>query len=151
MHEPGVVADEQRAASQHRTRGKQIELADQVDLPMARDRRQQRFGLTSLVRGGQHCNPRSCQRAVCAGQALCQLGKTLGAPLLSAPVRGRADRQDRSARRDQRAGRALMMWRGPHPRIRRRVEIEQPAELMHAVLARIALGHHPALACPQQP
>ena len=34
---------------------------------------------------------------------------------------------------------------------RLRVEAEKPAELAHAVLALIALAHHPALACPQQP
>jgi len=49
MHEPRVVADKHRAAAQYGNGGEQIDLPDQVDLPMARDRREQRFGLSSLV------------------------------------------------------------------------------------------------------
>ena len=44
-----------------------------------------------------------------------------------------------------------MARRRPQPRARRRVKVEQTAELTHAVLALIAFAHHPALAGPQQP
>jgi len=59
MHQSRIVADEQGAASQYGRRGQQIDLADQVDLPIERDRRKYRLGLSALMRGSaRHSLPR---------------------------------------------------------------------------------------------
>jgi hypothetical protein len=71
--------------------------------------------------------------------------------LLAAPVRGRADRQYRPARGQQRIGGAAVLGSEPQPRRRRRVEPEQPAQLSHPVLAGIAPPGDPARAGAQQP
>ncbi len=151
MHEPGVISDKQRAAPQHRSRGKQVELADEVDSAMRRDRREQWLRLSLLMPSGKHRDVHSRQWAFRARQTLREFGKVLGSPLFPAPVRSRADREDRCTGRDQCDGGALMARRGPQPRARRRIEIEQPAELAHPMLACVTFGHYPAFACPQQP
>ena len=135
MHQPGVVADEQRAAPQHRRRGQQIDPPDQVDSAIRRDRVEQRAGLLALVAGGQHRHARSRQRTVRSGQPRHQLGKAFGAPLLAAPVGRRADRQHRAAGRKQCRGGAIVVRCGPQPWAGRRIEVEKTPELAHAMLA----------------
>ena len=92
MHQPRVVADEQRAASEDRCRGQQIDLANKVDQPWRWDRGEQRFGLSVLVRGGHDRDVGPRQRAIWSGQPDSELGEAFGSPLLAAPVSRRADR-----------------------------------------------------------
>src|SRR6267378_6006116 len=103
------------------------------------------------INSAQHRDVRSFQWAFRASQTLPEFGKPLGSPLFPAPVRSRADREDQYTGRDQCDGGALMARRGPQPRARRRIEVEQPAELAHPMLACVTFGHYPAFACPQQP
>ena len=116
-----------------------------------RERRQQRLGLLALMRCGQHRDAPAGQRAVRCGQTQRQLGKALGAPLLAAPIRGRADRQHRAA--GGISAPAARSWCGA---VHRRgsgggSRSNRRAELANAMLARIALRHDPALAGAQQP
>ena len=151
VHQPGIVADEQRTAPQHRRRGQQIDLADQVDSPIERDRREQRLGLLALMRGRQHRDP----RAPAAGRprrSAAAPARQSARPAIACRANSRPGRSPVPARPAGAAPRgALVMRRRPQPRARRRVEVEQAAELAHPMLARVTLGHDPALAGAQQP
>ena len=151
VHQPGVVADEQGAAPQHRRRGQQIDPADQVDRRSAGIASSS--GWPARARGRRPAPRRALPAADRLGPVSrgASSAKRSAAPLLAAPVRRRADRQHRAAgrkqcrgRRDRGAARSTAAGRAAD-RGRR------GAELAHAMLASIALGHHPAFAGAQQP
>ena len=129
VHQPGIVADEQGAAPQHRGGGQQIDPADEIDDAAAAG---------SAASSGSACAPlmrrRQAPRPGLPGSGpsgavrrRASSAKRSRAPLLAAPIRGRADRQDRAARRHQRARRrGRGAGASPQTRARRRVETEQP-------------------------
>src|SRR6516162_52989 len=113
---------------------------------LERYRRQERLGLAALMVCGQHR-----ERAARCGEPQGKLSKTVGSPLLAAPIGSRADRQYRRARSNHPACCPLMARGGPKPRARGRIEIEQTSELAYPVFTRISLCHDLAFARAQQP
>ena len=152
MHQPGVVADEQGAAPQHRGGGQQIGAADEIDEPPGRQGGEQRRRLRAArapppaPRPGRRRTARPARSA--AAPARRSARRAIACRANSR--RGRSP-APAAAGRHQRRGGALVRRRGPQTRARRRIEIEQAGELAHAMLARVALGHDTALAGAQQP
>src|SRR5579871_5362256 len=102
------------------------------------------------MRGGKYSNSRAGDHAIGRGQALRQFGEALGAPFLAAPIRRRADRDHRSARWHEARCFRIAARRKPEPRRWRRIEGEEPRQLLDPMLGRVALLDDAPLARREQ-